>query len=409
MSDKIANIINGVSPVAHIFNENNLLKDLLKILIPLFKTGRYFDIDKILENRELLSYLLAFDSEMRFKELFDSTYNDLSLSKYDIYGVYYDYNLNFYFTCLELKDELSLKTLCWFIDLNLKMKEKIQILSFYKIYKLYEKTKKNENIYEIPEGIIEINRYDIHDDLILKIIRKDMENKTLVIPSTMKGVYEFWFKDINIKGLMLKEGVEFIFSLNSSNLENIMIPSTLAPYCIDFNNLSKLKTIGFTNFQNSECLDRLLNKSNDVSYHNLLSLFKMQLNKDLEIQIIPIFDQMLLYDNKNTEYVINSKDLIIDIGRNIFNEDIPFTDIDLLLKNGFIYLNRYEYIEIDSLLKTSCLEIYEDENISRIFLKKKEEMFKIIQEHILRVIEEKTGVNFKEYNKEKCLKKEKIT
>ena len=245
---------------------------------------------------------------------------------------------------------------------------------------------------------------DIHDDLILKIIRKDIENKILIIPSTMKGVYEFWFKDINIKGLMLKEGVEFIFSLNSSNLENIMIPSTLAPYCIDFNNLSKLKTIGFTNFQNSECLDRLLNKSNDVSYHNLLSLFKMQLNKDMENQIIPVFNQLLLYDSKNTEYVIDSQDLVIDIGRNVLNKDSLFTDKDLLLKYGFVYIGKEQYMHIKSLL-----EMYKDEYISRIFIKKKEEINKIIQEHLLKVIEEKTGVNFKEYNKEKCLKKEKIT
>lgn len=76
----------------------------------------------------------------------------------------------------------------------------------------------------------------------------------------------------------------------------------------------------------------------------------------------------------------------------------------MLLKNGFIYLNRYEYIEIDSLLKTSLLEIYEDENNSRICIKKKEEMSKMIQNHLLRVIEEKTGVNIKEYNDEIILK-----
>lgn len=401
VSDKISAIINGISPVAHIFEEHNLLKDLLKILIPLFKTGKYFDIDKIFQDRELLSYLLAFDSEMRFKELFDINYNALNLAKScSTSDLREDYNLNFYSTCLELKDELSLKTLCWFIDLNLKMKEKIKIPSFYKIYMLYEKTKRNENMYEFPKEIIGIKRDNVYDNLIMKIIRKDMKNKTVVIPSTVNIFRGNWFTDIKIDGLIFEEGIEEIYHVYFSDLKKVIIPSTLEPYYSYLIQSTNLKTLGFTNFQNSKFLNRLLNSSDIYHYPYLLSLFKVQLNKNLENQIIPVFNQLLLYDSKNTEYVIDSQDLVIDIGRNVLNKDSLFTDKDLLLKYGFVYIGKEQYMHIKSLL-----EMYKDENISRIFIKKKEEINKIIQEHLLKVIEEKTGVNFKEYNKEKCLKK----
>jgi len=167
---------------------------------------------------------------------------------------------------------------------------------------------------------------------------------------------------------------------------------------------TSLKTLGFTNFHNSKFLNCLLNTSDIYHSSYLLSLFKVRLNKNLENQVIPMFNQLLLYDSKNTEYVINAEDLVIDIGRNVLNKDILFTDMDLLLNYGFVYIGEEQYINIRSIL-----EMYEYENINHIFIKKKEEMIKIIQERLLRVIEEKTGVNFKEYNKEKCLKKEKIT
>ena len=399
VSNKITEIINGISPVSHIFDENDLLKDLLKILIPLFKTGRYFDIDKILKDRELLSYLLAFDSETRIKELFDATYNDLNLSKYDM-SLTREYNLNFYSFCLKSYNITTLKTLCWFIDLNLKMKEKVEIPPFYKIYKLYEKTRKNENIYEIPEGLIKIERNDSIDDLIIKNISRDMKNKTIVIPSTMNVFRGNWFKGIKIDGIVFNEGVEEIYDVYFSNLKKIIIPSTLEPYYSYLIQSTNLKTLGFTNFENSKSLNSLLNSSDINNYSYLLSLFRVQLNKDLENQIIPKFDQLLLYDSNNTEYVINSEDLVIDIGRNVLNKDILYTNMDLLLKYGFVYIGKEQYSNIKSLL-----EMYEYENIGRIFIKKKEEINKIIQEHLLKVIEEKTGITIQEYHKDKCLKK----
>ncbi|MBQ8892368.1 MAG: hypothetical protein IJ068_05875 [Bacilli bacterium] len=400
VSNKIANIINGKSPVAHIFEENDLLKELLKILIPLFKTGRYFDFDKVLMNRELLSYLLAFDNEIRFKELYNISYHDLDLFKsYDPSDLIKDYNLNFYSSSLETTPELSLKTICWFIDLNLNMKEKIKIPSFYKIYNLYKKTKKNENMYEFPKGLIEIKRDNVYDALILKIIKNDMKNKIIVIPSTMSIFRGYWFNDIKIEGVIFKEGVEEIYDVFFSDLKKIIIPSTLAPYySTNLTQSLNLKTLGFSNFKNSKLLNGLLHQYDSYLYPCLLSLFKIRLNRYSLNQIVPRFDKLLLYDENNNEYVINSKDIEIDVVWSLTDDyNIFRLQKNELLKYGWLCDARMrEYNQVHSIL-----EMYEAQDIYYLS-EKKEELVKIIQEHLLKVIEEKTGYNIghsKEDNK----------
>ncbi|MBQ8892211.1 MAG: hypothetical protein IJ068_05090 [Bacilli bacterium] len=256
ISEKLNKIYNGNAIEVLLLTQYNYLKTLIKILDNLFKTGKYFDYEKILNNHILLSLLLALDKENGLRDFFNEVKDDT-----DNYISFF-YNYQKY---IGFERKISLDTICKVINTFYMTNNNVDIskLDIFKLYrlKLVMNTERLGLIYYLPEGIKFMNgRIEECDYPYLQDIRECIESKSVIFPSTLKVIFGKPFGNAKVDELILNEGLEYISSnaFYNQDASKVVIPSTLEKIYIGTFNWEEINRLEFTNFKNSNVLRDLL-------------------------------------------------------------------------------------------------------------------------------------------------------
>ena len=165
------------------------------------------------------------------------------------------------------------------------------------------------------------------------------------------------FETIKLKILKFNEGLEHIdgFAFYNQDACKVVIPSTLEDINIGTFNWEKINDLEFTNFKNSKLLYNLL-YNNKVPYRELF--FKL-FTCDINFNIKPKFHKIYLIDENEKKYII--------------------------------YKNELEFKSVISSNK-GLSEVYWNDIPN-------------IRSNFIRVIKQKTGIDFKDYQEEINYKK----
>ena len=331
---KLLNILKNDFPKKRefIMVNNSIVEILGKALDNLFKTGKYFDYEKILNSHILLSLLLAFNKENGLNDFYNKVKDNTEKYIY-FFENYYRKEIIFEF-------EISLDTICKVIDGFYEMEDdiifnqeqiglksnadifKIGIFILYPLKEMIYSNDEDEKLYKLPEGIKSMNgnigevKYPF-----LEYIRDCIKDKIVEFPSTLKTIYGKPFGDVKVNELILNEGLEYIANNAFYNQDalKVVIPSTLENINIGTFNWEKIENLEFTNFKNSKTLKKLL-YSNDNQYKEILKkLFKVE--RDFYSKILSGCICLRLYDELGQKsavcsfsrysHVINRQDLVL--------------------------------------------------------------------------------------------------
>ena len=356
ISNEINNINQGISPVAKNLQETGKLKKVIKLLNSHFKSfdGKY-RYEDILFYREKLALLLAFQSEERFTNFFKEY-------KYVVDGPEVHDSIILPWYSFEWNNQLPLETIYTLYEVDGKEKPK-----FYDIYKLYYKDAYisghapnfPDDIYYLPEGIEAIIEGVLHQDReFITYIQKKSDDKVVVLPSTLKEIYIDVFGPAEIKDIVLNNGLEYIGRnvFLKQNLKKISFPKSL--YKIELNsfNYNELKEIEFQDYKESKLLYNLLYEYNTQNISIIQILFNVGNLDDIE---------------KYTKYSTN-RPIVPKIKKIILSD-----------KDEKIELT---YPEIYNAINRSPGSIWNYDDKVRYFISD--------------LIEQKTGINLKEYHEQ---------
>lgn len=361
ISDKIRKINNGETVEAKRFKEQGMFKKLINIFNKeLISPSLSMKLKKeiILKSGYLISLILSFEKENGL----DNFFKEYTLSKN-----YYKDWIKLYPNII-LEDSLSLDSICTFVEYELETKEINKYPNIYNLYKLIKQIEKNNhenNVYKLPEGIKEINGdYGYMSSLtypLLKIIKEKAKDKKIIFPSSLRKITGDIFANTpnsyNIKGVVLNEGLEIIGPevFDRQNIENVVIPPSVKEISNNSFNYSEIKDLEFIDFKESKLLHNLL-YNNNVPYREL---FFYLFNCDINFNIKTKFHKVYLIDENGKKYII--------------------------------YKNELEFKSV----------ISSDKGLSEVYWHD----IPNIRSNFIRVIKQKTGFEFKEYQKQKILKK----
>ena len=368
LSKKISKIQNGDAKELYKlykFEYRNRLKKLLKILNKYFNKNGY-NYEEILKDNFLLALLLAFDK----KNGLENYYNEKKVS-----SDYYTRLCNFHEDIFKWEKSLPLKIVC---DVVNEEKDGLMILvdkDFELALELYNYCSDNMDIdfyvddihnqyqykYILPEGISEI-KYDncgVITDLLLNKIRLNSDGKNIVFPSSLKSLSGCIFGNIYIRSIELNQGITSIGPVVFANqiLKNVTFPSSLELIEGNSFNYKEIENLTFIDFKNSKLLYNLLFSEEDKYKQVLFNLYTCAYDKNIGVYMEPHIWHLRLTDNDSNEFII-------------YDSDLEFKDT-----TG----KREVTLSMDDI--------------------------PYIREHLIKVIKEETGFDFKECNKEKSLKK----
>ena len=208
----------------------NIIKDILKN-----KKG-YFDYYEILTNKLLLNVLLSMENKN--KMLYLLTNFKVNISDYPF--------VNFYDDLFTWNNKIPLISLYRLMsNQNYKLEKEI--------YKLFENdiyASQNEYYY-LPQGIEKIKDYNNpNNEKIITKIKKDMEGKTLICPSSLKNIDGSLFKDVNLKDIKFNTGLETIGSkvFSTQIFNSLVLPFSLKQVFSNSVNKTEIKDVYITNY-----------------------------------------------------------------------------------------------------------------------------------------------------------------
>lgn len=329
---------------------------LLKILKKYFYNNGY-DYEKILNNSFLLALLLAFDKKNGLKKFF-TEYKFDHIACHD--------NVNLHENIFDWDSELSLETICRIMQVEKNLNNRKEFPPFFELYNFcnnyIEVFNKHELYkYSLPEGInsIEYNNYGGMTDSLIHEIRNNSSGKTIIFPSSLWYLSGSIFGDISIKDIKLNERIIAIGPVVFVNqiLKNVTFPASLTSIECNSFNYKEIENLTFIDFKNSKLLYNLLFSEEDKYKQVLFNLYTCAYDKNIGVYMAPYISRLILTDNDSNEFTI-------------YDDDLEFKDTTH---------KREVTLSMDDV--------------------------KYIREHLIKVIKEKTGFDFKECNKEKSLKK----
>lgn len=359
---KIEDILKGKNQNVNFFipggtvNCDKSLTDIIGYIAKTLKDGENeFSPYKILQDKKLLSLLLAFDEENGLADFFEKNY--VSLSKYTNQIDLYDRLLGWEYI-------VPLKTLYKIMRVNIETDRKRSTLEYYidkceplyYIFYLYEEYygDKYKNEYYLPEGIweIDLDYYFIHnikkephikrkdgmEELII-YIRNKAQRKPFILPKTMKRLKGDLFCYTYTETLILNEGLEKLGAnfLESNSIKHVEFPSTLEEIFPVAINLAQLKTITIRIKGKSAFFEKLIDNN------QLSQCFKLEETKEIEdiegnkrdekefkvgdlvfriCKLVPTFDE-LIFLNEFGEKIIYTKEMLELVTRRKWKIGLP--------------------------------------------------------------------------------------
>ena len=296
-------------------------KKIVSSAISVVRGDNFFDFGAILSNRLLLSFILSMESREKAQYFFDNYMLDFTnLKDKEVVNEKPFPLTNFSFTESSL---VPFSTLCHIYGLYYDKTEKNRFrnYAYWMIYN-YLMGEKEEFVYKIPVGIeeikfceVEVKPKDIDGTLdtyfLYDNIRKAINNKNLVAPSTLKKI-DIRGMDItrlNIPYVVLNEGLVELKCYSyyiSHNIQSLTIPSTLEKVSVNrspdndierYSALYYIPELTFTNFKesiilnNSESRKKMLQIKCRAAINNI---FSSMAPDSLVFDIFPVGNSILL-------------------------------------------------------------------------------------------------------------------
>ncbi len=161
-------------------------------------------------------------------------------------------DINFYEEFFEWEEEIPLETINRLLIFQ-GQEEKA------KLYTLLERDmypRRKSDTYYLPEGLKEIhfNSFKTKIDKIelIQKMKKLMQNKTIICPSTLIKISGDFFNYIPIKEIILNEGFEYFEAraLENQTFDSLLLPSTIKHIDENALNIKVLKSIKIKNYSN---------------------------------------------------------------------------------------------------------------------------------------------------------------
>lgn len=244
LSVKIENILSGNNTY---FNDTFFLneKDAVYVFRDCLKENGIYNLESILVDKFKLSLVLSFDEENGYERMLKNIIMDCSnIAIGSFPGIVWD-------------SKVSIHAILSMIE----RKENITD-SYYILFLMYYQAYLNiHDEYYLPEGIVEFHSDLLNNDL-YKQLEKDMIEKTVYLPSTLKVLSGPIFSNNEIGEVIFNHNIEKINDntrFNNKTLRLFRIPSNLicGEYFIFLNllyNMSAIKNLEFQDARNSRIL-----------------------------------------------------------------------------------------------------------------------------------------------------------
>ena len=213
----------------------------------------------ILSDKLKLALLLAFDRKDGIVDFFNQ--NMINTEEANIkYSIDYDRD------AFVFADRIPLDTCFQIMESQERAKKQYSISYDNPLYKLYKLTKglpqysinNNNDVYDLPEGIIKINVPFIYSTTpLIKYLNEKSLNNVVILPSTLEEISGHVFYDLTKPTLiMLNNGLKKIgkYALCNITMEHLYLPSSIELIEEEALNTRCLKWLYFVDFENSKLL-----------------------------------------------------------------------------------------------------------------------------------------------------------
>lgn len=214
ISRKISNLIQGET---NYFVKGK--KETIKAIVQILKSGKEFSFWDILTDKTKLSFLLAFEKEPDLSDFYKKTRT--STSEFS--------NVNLYPNIITLEENPTLECICMLLSIDRATSKN----PFYQIYP-HMASAILPLFYRIPEGVTSIDAtwYTPPAEEKFSIIgnlRYRLQNKFLLIPSTMKSIKGPVFESLHLENINMLEGIEELQNkvFASTKARRVHLPATL--------------------------------------------------------------------------------------------------------------------------------------------------------------------------------------
>ena len=202
VEEKIQQIIQGKNSRVIKFFGKEQLQSAINVFKRILKDGkRAFEIENILQNRTLLSLILAFDNENGLEKV----HIDKNIIETDMYEDIFQWG-----TQIPVK---SIFELIKAEERPITDKDNLY-LRLYNMYNNVNKDNTFEQIYKVPEGVVALKSTEFWNEYhcyCSKLIRKLREAHKVILPSTLKSIGKGVFCDcFSLYEIEFNEGLEEI-------------------------------------------------------------------------------------------------------------------------------------------------------------------------------------------------------
>ena len=216
---------------------------------------------------------------------------------------------------------------------------------FYDLYKLYQKTIFSD-IYYIPPGIIELDEKEIPE--LTYNIRKDSDGKLIIFPSTLELIDGDIFALSRLRNIFLNQGLKYIGQdvFKKQYLTKVSFPASVEKIEDTSFNFNTIREIEFQDFKNSRLLYNLLYSNNEWVKVLIHKMFYKVNTEEYQSYIYISLNGIILKDNVNC-YILNKDEISRCINSNIgsfrlYEEKIQYNLSKLIEQKTGINIKEYQ-------------------------------------------------------------------
>ena len=306
------------------FEEDRLFA--IEAISQIIKTNNIYDPEEILKDKLKLNLTLALND----KEGLKNFYLNYPFSKDDIEKIcpnlYRIVNEGSWKNLFRINEKPSIELWLWLYHLE---KQNLGI-NLFTLLKKHIDLGEEENKYYFPEGIEHISLDLFGGSGVLLNLRKEMEDKIVIMPKSLVSLDTSLFRNVSLEGLYLNDGLEYLMdrSIKCKSLKTLVIPSTLENFSSLILDEGEIETCIFNDFTNSKILNNpMLLKA---FLENFVYLKKIECHEYLarksqhtESKIYPELISNEYYNNEVIDKVFDIRlkinKIILVEGDNIYN------------------------------------------------------------------------------------------
>ena len=212
-----------------------------------------------------------------------------------------------------LKNGITLQMLYILYEVNGKNKP-----MYYDLYKLYQKVNTSDRYY-IPSGLVELDSSSIPE--LTNKFRSEIDGKVVIFPQTLEIIRSGppLFGMSKLKDIVLNEGLKYIGNdvFDTQDFTKISLPSSIEKIEEFSFNFPKIKEIEFQDFKNSKLLYNLLYSNNEWVKKLLKRIFRQSYSEDYRPYIECSLKKIVLRDDNIIE--LDESDILHCINYNVVN------------------------------------------------------------------------------------------